>query len=182
MIGVVVVLSVIVVGLIIFGVSTHEEAGMMDGSPVLDDAAPFTACVRPPYRPVDMEALDSTIDLVNSRLGFGTFKLIPESADCDVVVQFGVPQEQGTEAGGDQRFVTTSGHAQCEVRTTNTPLEILPLVLQHELGHCLGLAHDDFDSSIMRARQYPTPDRVLPPTFTDSDRTLIRDVYGPSLR
>jgi hypothetical protein len=66
----------------------------------------------------------------------------------------------------------------CEVTTSNTGDEEMELlVLEHELGHCLGLAHDDFELSIMRRVQTPTPQGEMGPWITDHDRDLLRETY-----
>jgi len=57
--------------------------------------------------------------------------------------------------------------------------ELLNLTIHHELGHCLGLAHDDFEQSIMRREQSPTPWGQLPPWISDDDRALVRSLYAP---
>ena len=74
----------------------------------------------------------------------------------------------------------TNGQRQCLVTTNNTgTVDMLDLVLQHELGHCLGLAHDDYTESIM----YGGAGRALrvtsgfPPHISDSDRELLRHQF-----
>ena len=49
------------------------------------------------------------------------------------------------------------------------------------LTYCLGLAHDDFKSSIMRRTQSSssTPMGAWPPRITDHDRDLLRERYAP---
>ena len=56
---------------------------------------------------------------------------------------------------------------------------MLKLVLYHEFGHCLGLAHDDYPKSIMYPTMTPIPDGIQPPWFSDYDRRLLRDLYAP---
>jgi len=54
------------------------------------------------------------------------------------------------------------------------------LVLQHELGHVLGLAHDPGNGvSIMQPTLHATPDGEFPPRIDDHDRKLLRELYGP---
>jgi len=167
--------------LVAVGVATHEEAGLMPDAPTWPrERFPLAVCPEAYLDTSDdlMEAVTAVgeaCDATNQRLGFPALEV--RTDDCDVTVLVGVPSEPGMEPGGDARF--RSGPS-CAIRTANTGTsEILHLVLQHELGHCLGLAHDDFDTSIMRPVQTPTPDRTFPPRITDADRELLRALYGP---
>lgn len=52
-------------------------------------------------------------------------------------------------------------------------LDLLPRAVLHELGHALGLDHDESRASVM----HPVLDR-RPATLTDRDRALFRKLYG----
>ena len=69
----------------------------------------------------------------------------------------------------------------CDVRTLNVagPDDVEDRVLYHEMGHCLGLAHDDYPLSIMYPKQRATADKTIPPWISDSDRVLLRELYAP---
>lgn len=193
--------------LVIVGIANHEEPGLMgicweddgsvsyevDGSDecpemIWNHAPPFvvTAVTDNPHASDPRAATRGVVETINHRLGFELLQF--DSGECgenvDICVTTGVAHEPG--------FMDTSGSAahfavdvdgelpvlHCEARTSNTGTrELLGLVLQHELLHCMGLAHDDFDSSIMRETQRSTPDREFPPRITDSDRDLLRSMY-----
>lgn len=186
--------TVIVIGLIAFGVLTHSEAGLTRPGTTWEKSKFPLAVGAAAYAGPESDAVSSVqsaIKAVNSRLGFTALALVDGPAD--IVVTVGVPQESSNsspiaydtlalkDAGGFYRVnaETTGKHwVNCSIETSNTgTLVILHQVLIHEFGHCLGLAHDDFTLSIM----YPTQAEYdgIPPTFTDSDRKLLRKLYAP---
>lgn len=183
------VVLVAAAALIIYGVATHEEPGLMAEAPRWSrDQFPLRACphayVDDPHAHVAaMNAVDRAVYATNARLGFDAF--VPEYTGerCDVRVTLGVPAEPGwMDPGGDALLTAGTGGVSCDVRTSNVHGELLDLTLQHELGHCLGLDHDDYEQSIMRPVQRETPDRQLPPWITDHDRELLRGLYAPIRR
>lgn len=54
------------------------------------------------------------------------------------------------------------------------PSHIRFRTLAHELGHVLGLDHDDFPESVM----YPRADAREEPIVTEKDKQLLRIMYG----
>lgn len=185
---------VIVGGLITFGVLTHSEAGLTRPGTTWEKAKFPISVSAKAYAGPDQDAVSSVqsaIKAVNSRLGFSALALVDGPGTIQVTI--GVPQESSNsapiaydtlalkDAGGFFRVNAASGSkhwVNCLIETSNTGSSvILYQVLQHEFGHCLGLAHDDFTQSIM----YPTQAEYegLPPTFTDSDRKLLRKLYAP---
>jgi len=120
---------------------------------------------------------------INERLGFALFKMVSATSDqCDVTAIVGAPSEAGwRDPGGDATFDShRTTNPRCVITTSNTGTdEILGYVLEHELGHCAGLDHDDWDGSIMRRVQFPTPDGSWPPWVDDWDRALLRQTYRP---
>lgn len=188
MIALVAILFVVAGVLVIVGVVTHTEAGLLEGVPQWDradfplkvSAESYAAggALTSDHR----GSVDHVIGLVNGRLDFDVFRWAEDGEDPDVAITIGVPFDSDWDHPGGHSEIAHHGPRAdlCNVETSNTGTgELLGLTLHHELGHCLGLAHDDFEISIMRPEQSPTPDRTIPPWITDSDRGLLRDLYGP---
>lgn len=186
------VLFAVVIVLLVIGITTHTEPGLQPDVPRWSRGDfPLSVCAAHDDEPDAGEhndrlaSLTYAIETINSRLGFGVFRFTVEG-ECQVHFLFNVPYEAGEwdGPGGDSEIVHSGGRATlCRVETSNVAGELLTLTVEHELGHCLGLAHDDFASSIMRDPDlYPmesTPDRQFPPRITDFDRNLLRGMYAP---
>lgn len=154
----------------------------------MEGRAPFTVDVTTdnPHPPEDpILAIERVVHLINTRVNFNLLRLAEDLTDnmcfedAAICVHIGVAHEPGyLDAHGDASHAVTPMGVYCEARTSNTGTsEILHLVLQHEIGHCLGLAHDDYESSIMYPEQRSTPDGQFPPRISDSDKTLLRGLY-----
>jgi hypothetical protein len=193
--------------LIVYGVLNHQEPGLLgacweddevvryeeDGARECPEARwnpglfPLLVAVISdnPHPPADPEeTVRFVIDKINTRLGFEALRADFSDGMCldqhAICIQAEVPHEAGwMDANGDAHFWRSSMGQYCTVRTSNTGTsELFGLVLEHEIGHCLGLAHDSYENSIMRAVQRETPARVVPPWITDYDRKLLRDLYN----
>lgn len=129
------------------------------------------------------EVVSRVIRTIDNRLGFKAFAFATPSEGCSVVAVLGEPVDTAwMDPGGaaDIDPVRTRG-TRCSIHTANTgTTEILFYVVEHELGHCLGLAHDDWDGSIMRRMQHGRDDE-FGPWITDHDRRLLRETYLPML-
>lgn len=172
-------------------VHTYEVAGAEKCPPIKwnKSAFPLRTAVRTenPHPPDDpQDAVDAVISKINRRLGFKAFELDrSEVGLCyeghAVCVEIGVAHEpMWMDTAGDASFWNSEDFGMsCEVRTSNTgTAEMLHLVLEHEMGHCLGLAHDSYRKSIMfGGKLKPTPDGQLPPWISDDDRRMLRELY-----
>lgn len=183
MLGAFLLLFVVAAVLIAYGVLTHEEPGLMDEDKRWAQMPLGVSCdgyAGPPDG--DCNLVEGVVEDINRRLGYDALIFAGEgyTPEAEIVVTLGVPAEPGwMDPGGDATLAYSGNtYTRCDIRTSNTgTTEMLVLVLHHELGHCLGLAHDDFEQSIMRPVQTPTPDRTIPPWITDADRSLLRSIY-----
>lgn len=175
---------------VIYGVATHEEPGLANPEARWDHSPLTVTCV--PYAGPESDACDTVEDVVsvvNHRLGYEALawrgRRVQGSDDIEVVTR--APVEVGDDGPcgqpGECFVLTGSGgvYDRCSVRTMNVSggagnLEWL--VTYHGLGHCLGLAHDGYDQSIMRGTQSATPSRTIPPWISDFDRALLRGLYA----
>lgn len=186
------VVAALAIAGVVYGVVTHEEPGLMEDAPRWEQSDfPLTVCPASyaPGMPALNEAQNevaNAAERINRRLGFVALEVSyvceieHTCGNCDINVLVGVPAESGwVDPGGSAALVRTDMGTSCDMETSNVHGELLDLTIQHELGHCLGLAHDDFELSIMRPVQSETPDGELPPRLTDFDRELLRGLYMP---
>jgi hypothetical protein len=174
---------------IIFGVTGHREPAFMPEGPLFISPRmhPPDVCVRtysmtlddggPMALASDRNFADGVVVGINRRLGFEMYRM-SDSLACDVIVTFGVPAQQGWQDPGGSATLN-HGQETCDVDISNVPTDELRWnVLEHELGHCMGLAHDEEETSIMRRVQRPVAEGEYPPRISDSDRDTLRHVYG----
>lgn len=192
---IVAVLCVVSIAGVIYGVTTHTEAGFMDERPEWDRGDfPLSVCVESygmdtitgagrtiadSLMGADLDNARYVVGLINTRLGFDAYVI--STTRCNVRLTYGVPVEANwQDPGGSATIIPRAyGGPGCEAVTSNVHGELRTLTVYHELGHCLGLAHDDFELSIMRRVQVETPDGVIPPWISDYDRGLLRDAFAP---
>lgn len=136
-----------------------------------------------PERDSDCEHVQGAIERINRRLDFEALRYRPSGGVINVIL--GTPAEPSWDEPGGVAELHWEGDrlVSCDVRTINTgSAEILDQTIEHELGHCLGLADDRCNesgpqTSIMCDVQRPVPMGTFPPHITDSDRALLREAY-----
>lgn len=174
------VFAALVTFLTLYGWATHSEPTTTDARRW--ESAPldvFAAGYGDGLDSDERGSLESAIATTNRRLGFTAFRL-KDDGSAPVIAIIGVPSEPGWMDPGGTAVLRSDGDqiTGCRIETSNTgTLEILTLTLRHELGHCLNLAHDDFERSIMRPTQRHVPDGEIGPWITDADRAALRELY-----
>lgn len=129
----------------------------------------------------EIDTLTSAISLINDQVGCQLLELSdPATSDrsLDVLVSFGVPMTSGQDhPGGSVQFRRDALQRQTayvDVYASALNADMLHKVLAHELGHVLGLAHDDWDGSIMRPMQTTEVGFVR---LSDYDQNLLAEMY-----
>lgn len=184
----VVVFAVAVAVTLAVGVATHDEPGFMPDAPQWERSDfPLRVCGKrytaegpAPLDGSQSRTLGYVTRKINARLNFAALEDADDRCEIDVTLN-APPADDWRDGGGDAQLVSTDGKAKgCLIRVGNVPSDDLrAMVIEHEIGHCLGLAHDDFELSIMRPVQSATRNRTIPPWITDFDRKLLRERYAP---
>lgn len=191
------ILFVLCLVAVVWAVFTAKEPGFIEDAPQWEPSDfPLTVCAQT-YRSTTefaletfhREAVEEAISRANSRLGdlpFGTgdwaFHYVGAvGTGCRITVVLSVPVGRGwLDAGGHSEIVHRAGRAEkCNIVTANTggAGDLTVQVIYHELGHCLGLAHDAQGVSIMQPLTEQTPSGQIPDWFSDFDREIVRDRY-----
>jgi hypothetical protein len=170
-------LTVAAIALVIYGVLTHKEAGFTAGGSTRWEKSDFPLRVSVVQQDMSLdgmnrEALSTAMSQMNWRLGFKAFQLA--NKDAHVAFLFQVPYEKGKmETSG----LATCKKGWCKVEICNVPtVTEMTLAIRHELGHVLGLDHDDFEDSLMYGGELKEGQQYR---LTDYDRSLIRAKYSP---
>lgn len=196
--GLILVFTAFVIVLCVVAITTHTEPGLMARRPGFtrsDLPIPVTVHAYHGDLTEDEHAHDDAlratsraVDTINERLGFQALEVQthPYTALPVIGVEIGVPTEHSAadgvviDPGGAALF--HPGDRECYVTTSNTGTDaLLDLVLQQELGHCLGLDHDDYGASIMcggeRCTLTTPPAGSYAPRISDDDRNTLRALY-----
>lgn len=170
---------------VVIGVTVPpSEPGFLEGAPIWDRAdLPIQVSVGrynvegTEHRKEDIVMVKRVLKRINKHVGVKLFQLNADPM-ADIAIELGVPWEVG--GTGEEGRAEIRQHMQtavgCDVIVTGTvPWAIEPAVVYHELGHCLGLAHDERPFSIM----YPdTTKESVGRDFTPHDVELLRERYG----
>jgi len=179
--------------LLLWGVATHKEAGLMpvcwpaegEGYAVYNQACEHT--IKWPKIPllvrIDLaddtlvytSAIEGAMKLWNSQVGPLFIKV--HAGAADVIVQWG-PTAMDNSAGYTQHIGAKEGVRQAVITFTDpNDLHMMYRFAVHEFGHVLGLAHDDFTSSIMYPVQPAVNDKISFVLPTDADIKLLKKLY-----
>lgn len=184
MIVVVAALFVAAAVFLVVGITTHEEPGFTSPDHRwAQSAVPLSVGCRSHAAGMEgCDAVEAAVEAINDRLGFAMLAWRGADSTAAIRVVTRAPVDVGAdEPGGDYELRGGgSVYEGCEVWTRNVHAagDLEMLTAEHELGHCLGLAHDDYEQSIMFPDRAPTPARTLPPWISDHDRALLRARYG----
>lgn len=200
-VGIAALIGAAALGLWIYGVSTHTEPTIQsvcwDGFGVAHDECahrtePAEALVWPQsqmplvyevsmYDGSDPSEARSTIDtaaaLWNSQVGVELLRGAGANDEASVSVVWGAPIVDNGDLGAVTWFRRPM-RARVEIYNTSN-VRWSYLIAVHELGHVLGLAHDDYEASPMwpHTRDDSTDGRMDLTVVSGDDRSALRDLY-----
>jgi len=182
---------------LLYGVLTHKEPGLLHvcwvgGQAVYDGPcepkmALRWAKERMPLRVfLDFPAVSSAayrdsivgaVQMWNQQVG-PVFRLLEDREHADVLVSWGA-QETGGHAGGFTRHKGGPDLAESAEVQLLEPSDLHAVMRYgaHELGHVLGLAHDDSAASLMHPTGRAGTIELQPLVPTDADKETLRYLY-----
>jgi hypothetical protein len=181
--------AALMVALITYGVMSHREPGLLKACAVAPsyyaDLSGDCQELKWDLLPVQIRAVNASadeldifyhaIEAANTRLGFKALEAAPGADNVMVFGEMPPPGLKLAEGAVTQYWLRGEYIDRAEVRIFNIVFpDILYISVYHELGHVLGLAHDDYSDSAMFIS--PRRDSV----YSDSDRALLRELYKES--
>lgn len=160
--------------------SPYADAGWLKagGQPRLWDLSAFPLGVH--YTELPPEAVSTLVDVtrrINLLVGLDLFSYPVPTTTADakpgvvtVISDEGVDPNHASTVFAPEFPPTRAALVTIPVVRQRTHMQA---ILFHEMGHVLGLAHDDSRNSIMNARL-----NLRPVTYTTADIALLRQAYG----
>ncbi len=179
---------------IAIGVATHREETFLhvcydtyggpdsydETCPEVDwpiDQCPFLIEVRGETPPSHHKQFTRALDALNRRVGYHMVSECEVGQVPDMHIRFNVPYEKGRfEASGHvNHFKRRDGRLFAEIKIGNTSSdELLYYVIQHEVLTAIGLAHDDYQSSIMYYKLDEIENFMDAPRISDTDKEALQ--------
>lgn len=126
----------------------------------------------------DSSMILSAIQNFNSEFGCELLRYDGGALHPDVRVYLDAASEDGRVGGATMHTRLADGGLVATITTPHLMYDgVLLVMLQHEMGHLLGLAHDPFTFSIMFPNYHPDGSFMQVQHFTTHDRRLIRERY-----
>lgn len=194
MVGIVIAMTVLALFFVVLGILKHEEVGLLkatwsgdrvvsysqtEGEDILwtMDTLPLPVFAENGNRD-RRRALSVAVRNTNSQVGCTVLRETTKRAEARVFVNLegAIPVGEGHGEGGSVTHFLEDGEQKASLTLYGVPtIDLMALTLEHELGHVLGLGHDDFEMSVM----FPeiTDDSVGTMRMTDNDRKLLRSLY-----
>lgn len=188
-IGIAIGITILALISVIVGITMHREPGFMRVCWTALNVAEYSTCsetgeeisLSPLSLPFlvnsdgEEDAINEAIEIVNQQIGC---ELLQYSDENQVHISISV---NGAIGDGNQMGGATTHYREPDGRIRArielySPGNLILRVLVHELGHALGLAHDDYEYSIM----YPTQrlsNRLQPINFSSYDRRILNELY-----
>lgn len=124
-----------------------------------------------------LQALDSAITSFNFQVGCPIFLRV-EEGEAEVLIDLEaalVVGRQTGHAGTTRHFLLEDGRMRAKVEVYGVSDSAMAMnVIEHELGHAVGLAHDDFVMSLMHPNAASNSEFSR---ITDHDRKTLRNLY-----
>jgi len=114
----------------------------------------------------------------NRQIGF-TFFRFDIQPDVNLYWQASTPVQNKNALGWTNFFWEEDKIIRADGYISNTSeIDLTQEILLHKLGHIAGLAHDDFEDSVMFPHRREQLTKLRISRFTDRDKIFLRGTYG----